>query len=59
MALVAESFLRRLRFTPLRDVFRGQINGRLDWRSLLVEADLPAEIADTIKQVAPQNTPLA
>ena len=51
MALVAESFWRRLRFTPLRDVFRGQLNGRLDWRFLLLEADLPAEIADTIKKV--------
>ncbi len=51
MALVAESFWRRLRFTPLRDVFRGQLNGRLDWRFLLAEADLPADITDTIKQV--------
>ena len=51
MALVAESFWRRLRFTPLRDLFRGQLNGRLDWRHLLVEADLPAEVADSIRQV--------
>ncbi len=51
MALVVESFWRRLRFTPLRDVFRGQLNGRLDWRYLLAEADLPSEITDTIRQV--------
>ena len=51
MALVAESFWRRLRFTPLRDLFRGQLSGRLDWRYLVAEADLPAEIADTIRQV--------
>jgi len=52
MALVAESVWRRLRYTPLQDVFRGQLNGRLDWRYLLAEADLPAELADTISQVA-------
>ncbi|NOZ39987.1 MAG: hypothetical protein GXP24_07155, partial [Planctomycetes bacterium] len=51
MALVAESFWRRLRFTPLGDVWRGQLNGRLDWRYLVAEADLPAEIANTIRQV--------
>jgi len=51
MALVSESFWRRLRYTPLRDVFRGQLNGRLDWRSVIAEAGLPSEIADTIFQV--------
>ena len=51
MPLALESFWRRLRYTPLRDVVRGQLNGRLDWRFLLLEADLPTEITDTIKQV--------
>ncbi len=51
MALIAESFWRRLRFTPLSDLFCGQLNGRLDWRFLVAEANLPAEIADTISQV--------
>jgi len=51
MALIAESFWRRLRFTPLQEVFRGQLSGRLDWRYLLAKADLPAEVTDTIRQV--------
>lgn len=41
---------RRLLYTPLRDVVRGRINGRLDWRQVIAAAGLPVEIADTISE---------
>ncbi len=51
MALAVESFWRRLRYTPLRSVLRGQLNGQLDWQRVVVEADLPIEIADMVSKV--------
>ena len=38
---------RTLRLTPLRDLFRGRITGRLDWRTKIRAAALP-EAADRI-----------
>lgn len=47
----SENFLRRLRYTRLRDVLRGRIDGQLDWWFLLLEADLPAPIVERITTI--------
>ena len=41
--------LRRLWHTPLRDIARGRLTARLDIAGLLVAAELPAPIPDTIR----------
>jgi hypothetical protein len=43
--------LRRLRFTPLRDVLRGRINGRLDVRACIDAAGLPAPVAQLVSRL--------
>jgi hypothetical protein len=49
----AESTLwQRLRTTRLRDIVRGRIDGRLNWRQVIARADLPADVAGVIEQVA-------
>lgn len=48
----AESTLwQRLCTTRMRDVLRGRIDGRLDWRRVVAAADLPGEAAEVIEQV--------
>ena len=42
---------RRLRYTPFRDVIRGRISGRLDWRGRLAAANVPAEAREIIARV--------
>jgi hypothetical protein len=51
MTLAVDSFWRRLRHTRLRDAFRGRIDGRLDWRQIIIEAGFPTEIKAAISQV--------
>ncbi|MEM8865652.1 MAG: hypothetical protein AAGF31_08945 [Planctomycetota bacterium] len=51
MSVVMESFWRRLAHTRMRDVLRGRIDGRLDWRRLVAKADLPDAAAERIEQV--------
>ena len=51
MALVAESFWHRLRYTRLRDVLRGRVDGSLGWRRVVTEAELPEELETTITEV--------
>jgi hypothetical protein len=51
MTLAVDSFWRRLRHTRLRDALRGRIDGRLDWRQIIIEAGLPTEIGAAISQV--------
>jgi len=45
------SLLTRLRTTPLRDVLRGRLSGRLDFRRMLCESNLPAAITQAIGAV--------
>ena len=42
---------RALRHTPLRDLARGRVTGRLDWRRRIDAAQLPAPIAEVIRRV--------
>jgi hypothetical protein len=42
---------RRLRYTPIRDVIRGRISGRLDWRGRLAAVKMPAEARELISRV--------
>ncbi|MDB5296266.1 MAG: hypothetical protein JWO31_2249 [Phycisphaerales bacterium] len=50
-AAVRPSLLRRLRFTPLRDLARGRVSGRLDVAHRLAAIDLPAPAADVVRRV--------
>ena len=43
--------LRLIRFTPLRDLGRGRLTGRLDLARLLAESGLPAPAVDCVRQV--------
>ncbi|MEM9420825.1 MAG: hypothetical protein AAGA25_17500 [Planctomycetota bacterium] len=45
------SFWRRLIRTPLRDIIRGRINGRLDLNAKLAAAGLSAEAETTVRDV--------
>lgn len=46
--------LRKIRLTPMRDLLRGRITGRLDWRARVRSVGLPAEIEaavmDTVRR---------
>lgn len=46
------SWLRRLRFTPLVDLLRGRLTGRLDVRALIDAAGLPDSVSDSIARLA-------
>lgn len=46
------NWLRRLRFTPLRDLFRLRLSGRLDLKHQVRAADLPEEARQLIVRVA-------
>ncbi|HEX5471280.1 MAG TPA: hypothetical protein VFW73_05310, partial [Lacipirellulaceae bacterium] len=41
----------RLRYTRLQDVLRGRLDMSLDWRQTIAAADLPAELAETVREV--------
>jgi hypothetical protein len=45
------NFTRRLRFTPMRDLLRLNISGRLDWKSKIASAELPQPARDLIYRV--------
>jgi hypothetical protein len=47
--------LNRLRHTPLRDVLRGRINGKLDVRARIAAASLPAPAAQLITRVVKRS----
>ena len=55
MTLAADSFWQRLLHTRLRDVARGRIDGRLDWRGAIAAAKLPQNIASAIAAVVRQT----
>jgi len=43
--------LRRIHFTPMRDVVRGRLTGRLDLDRMLAESQLPAPAAQCVRTV--------
>ncbi len=43
--------LRRIRFTPMRDVMRGRLTGRLDLKRMIDDAALPKACADCVHTV--------
>ncbi len=45
------SWLRRLRYTPLRDVLRGRLSGRLDVAGRIASSDLPAGLRTCVEEV--------
>jgi hypothetical protein len=45
------SLWHRLRYTRLRDALRGRLDASLDWQSLVALAELPPELAATVRQV--------
>ncbi len=51
----ATRLFRRLKKTPLRDLLRGRISGRLDWKGRLAAAGVPREAADFITRVVEQT----
>ncbi len=51
MTEVQTSLLHRLRHTPMRDVVRGRMTGRLDFRHRLRRSALPPEISKAIETV--------
>lgn len=51
MAEAAPTLWRRLCYTRLRDAVRGRFDASLDWRLVVADADLPAELADAVGQV--------
>ena len=50
MSTAEVSLWRRLCYTRLRDVFRGRFDASLDWRLVVADADLPAELAEVVGQ---------
>src|SRR5688572_21484428 len=47
--------LQRLRHTPMRDLLRGRVTGRLDWRGRITAAGLPAPASELIHRVVKQT----
>jgi hypothetical protein len=48
----AASTWRRLRYTPLRDLLRGRLSGRLDIDAVIAAADLPTSLANLVRKTA-------
>ena len=42
---------RRLWYTRLSDVLRGRLDASLHWQTVIEQAELPAELADAVRQV--------
>ena len=43
--------LRRVRTTPLRDLLRGRLSGRLDWRAVIAASGLPSVVRAAVHTV--------
>ena len=54
-ATSGDSLWRRLYYTRLRDVLRGRLDARLDWRHLVAAADLPEPLAAAVSQVVSKS----
>src|SRR5690242_10958028 len=48
---VQSDLLHRLRYTPIRDLVRGRLTGRLDIAGRIDRADLPAPAKDLVRRV--------
>lgn len=51
MPTASSSLIHRIRFTPMRDVLRGRLTGRLDYRSRIDSTDLPEPAKALVKRV--------
>jgi hypothetical protein len=51
IATSTDSIWRRIWFTRWRDVVRGRLDARLDWRQLVATSGLPANLANAVTQV--------
>jgi hypothetical protein len=49
------SLWHRLRYTRLRDAFRGRLDASLDWQGLIALAELPPELAAAVRQVVSRS----
>lgn len=49
--MATQTLRRRLWKTPMRDLIRGRVTGRLDLDALLEQSDLPAQAADKVRAV--------
>ncbi len=50
-ATSTDSLWRRIYYSRFRDVLRGRLDARLDWRQIIASANLPAELATAVTQV--------
>ena len=50
MATAKLTLWQRLWYTRLRDALRGRFDASLDWRWVVADAELPAELADAVRQ---------
>ena len=48
---MSESTIRRLRYTPLWDLLRGRVSGRLDVKGTIEASGLPAEAKELVRRV--------
>src|SRR4051812_2046219 len=48
---IPSNLLRRIRFTPMRDVMRGKLSGRLDVKQRIATAPIPAAARELIARV--------
>lgn len=51
MNAAESTWWQRLQCTRIRDLVRGRIDGRLDWRRVITAANLPADLSQVIEQV--------
>jgi hypothetical protein len=51
MSHASSTLWQRLRYTRLRDAFRGRFDGSLDWQRLVGDAGLPTDVAETVESV--------
>jgi hypothetical protein len=49
---IALPLVRKLRFTPMTDLLRGRVSGRLDLRALVDASNLPTPVRATVLRVA-------
>lgn len=47
----SSNIVRRVRYTPMRDILRWRWSGRLDWRRQIAAVDLPVEIKQVVGRV--------
>lgn len=50
-----DSVWRRIYYSRFRDVLRGRLDARLDWRQIIASAGLPAELANAVTQVVSKS----